>query len=160
MKSQTTLIKNIKGHISSLLKLVALGVKKYIVKLIDLENQLEIALKQQLQQGKKTMKVQVKTGSEWHTTERRSAMVLVNGKPIYEVLKPTTQSWEEVGNKGKHGKWCIAEYILPVGAKIEFKATANGQDPIVFSFKVGEVAKVDVDGYNYGSDVCGWIVSI
>jgi hypothetical protein len=32
---------------------------------------------------KENMKVQVKTGCEWHTTERRGAMVTVNGVPIY-----------------------------------------------------------------------------
>jgi hypothetical protein len=109
---------------------------------------------------KTSIKVQVKTGSEWHTTERRGAMVKVNGKPIYQVLNPVSQEWELVGNKGKHGKWCVAEYELPVGAKIEFSATANGRDAITHSFVVGEVSSVDVDGYGYGSDICGWIVSI
>lgn len=108
------------------------------------------------------MKVQVKTGSEWHTTERRGAMVTVNGVPIYQALKPTSSEWELVGNKGKHGKWCIAEYELPVGAKIEFKATANGRETITYSFVVGlgHINTVDVEGYKYSNDICGWIVSV
>lgn len=54
------------------------------------------------------MKFQVKTGSEWHTTERRGAMVTVNGKPIYEALKTLNKpEWELVGNKGKRG-WIVS----------------------------------------------------
>lgn len=109
---------------------------------------------------KPMQKFQVKTGSEWHTTERRGAMVTVNGVEIYKALKPLSQEWEMVGNKGKHGKWCIAEYEIPAGARVEFKATANGRDPIVFNFVVGDGQSVDVDGFSYGSDTCGWIVSI
>ncbi len=106
------------------------------------------------------MKIQVKIGSEWHTTERRAAMVLVNGRPIYQALKSLCQEWEEIGNKGKHGKWCIAEYELPIGVKVEFSATANGRDKIAYSFVVGAVTSVNVDGYSYGGDICGWIISI
>jgi hypothetical protein len=107
------------------------------------------------------MKVQIKTGSEWHTTERRGSMVKINGKPIYEVLKPINKpEWELVGNKGTHGKWCVAEYELPKGAKIEFKATANNREDIVSSFVVGEIPSIDVDGYTYNNSICGWIVSI
>lgn len=105
-------------------------------------------------------KFQIKTGSEWHTTERRGAMVTVNGVEIYKALKPLSQEWEMVGNKGKHGKWCISEYEIQEGSKVEFKATANGRDPIVFNFVVGQTESVDVDGFTYGSDTCGWIVSI
>lgn len=108
----------------------------------------------------RSMRVQVKTGSEWHTTERRGAMVTVNGKPIYEVLKPIASKWELVGNKGRHGKWCIAEYDLPLGAVVEFKATANNRDPITKTFIVGELQEIDVDGYTYNNDTCGWIVSV
>ncbi len=106
------------------------------------------------------MRVQVKTGSEWHTTERRGAMVTVNGTPIYEVLTPISPEWELIGIKGRHGKWCIAEYDLPQGAVVEFKATANGQKPINAKFTVGEVQKINVDGYTYNNDICGWIVSV
>ena len=107
------------------------------------------------------MKVQVKTGSESHTTNWRLAMVTVNGKPMYEVLKPLSKpEWELVGNKGKHGKWCIAEYELPVGSKVKFVAKANGQDPKEFEFVVGDIDRVDVNGYEYNKDICGWIVSI
>jgi hypothetical protein len=109
---------------------------------------------------RKIMRVQIKTGSEWHTTERRAAIVTVNGQPIYQILKALAQEWEEVGNKGKHGKWCIAEYELPVGAKIEFFATANGRDKIAHSFVVGGIDSIDAEGYSYGGDTCGWIVSI
>ena len=109
---------------------------------------------------KQMQKFQIKTGSEWHTTERRGAMVTVDGVEIYKALKPLSQEWEMVGNKGKHGKWCISEYEIPTGTKVEFKATANGRDPIIFNFVVGQVESVDVDGFNYGSDVCGWIVSL
>lgn len=111
-------------------------------------------------QCKATMRVQIKTGSEWHTTERRGAMVTVNGKPIYEVLKPIDPKWELVGNKGRHGKWCIAEYDLPLGAKVEFKGTANNRDPITTTFTVGELESIDVDGYTYNNDISGWIVSV
>jgi hypothetical protein len=105
------------------------------------------------------MKFQVKTGSESHTTERRGAMVEVNGKPIYQALKAIEQEWDLVGNKGKHGKWCVAKYEIPEGSKVVFKATANGKPAIEFSFVVGATSeKVDVDGYKYGSDICGWIV--
>lgn len=124
MKNQTVLVKKLKGQIASFLNLVALGIKKYIVQLVDAEIALEAALKTQI----KSMKVQVKTGSEWHTTERRGAMVTVNGEPIFKALKAIITEWESVGNKGKHGKWCIAEYELPAGAKIEFLATANGKE--------------------------------
>ena len=127
-----------------------------MLRLLDLENRLEQATKEQI----KKMKVQVKTGSEWHTTERRGAMVAVNGLPIYQALRATTQEWELVGNKGKHGKWCIAEYELPVGSKVVFEATANGRDKITHSFVVGDVKSVDIDGYSYRQSTCGWIVSI
>jgi hypothetical protein len=110
----------------------------------------------------KSQKFQVKTGSESHTTEWRSAMVAVNGKPIYEALKPTTKEWELVGNKGRHGKWCVAEYSIPVGAKVTFTAKANGAPPITMSFVVGEEGSenIDIDGYSYNTDTCGWIVSV
>ena len=150
-------IRTIKHQIEATLKLIADGIKFYIEQLIVLEEKLE-----ELQSRvKNKMKVQVKTGSEWHTTETRSAMVKVDGKPIYEALKPLEKpTWELVGNKGRHGKWCIAEYELPSGAKIEFKANANECKPIQFSFVVGEIQDVDVDGYVYNNDICGWIVSI
>ncbi len=106
------------------------------------------------------MRVQVKTGSEWHTTERRSAMVFVNKEPIYKALKPLRQDWEQIGNKGTHGKWCIAEYDLPDGAEIEFRASANGKKDIVYSFVANEGVSVDVDGYLYSGVLCGWILSI
>jgi len=102
---------------------------------------------------------QVKTGSEWHTTERRGAMVAVNGKPIYEALKAKSQKWSEVGTKGRHGKWCVAEYEIPVGSAVTFTATANGREKIEKSFIVSDEA-IDFDGYDYASDTCGWIVSI
>ena len=107
------------------------------------------------------MRVQVKTGSEWHTTERRG--VKVNGKLVYEALKPLSKpEWELVGNKGRHGNWCIAEYEIPKGTSVEFKATANGREDIVANFIAGEIPSVDIDGYTYGngSCTCGWIVSI
>jgi hypothetical protein len=103
---------------------------------------------------------QVKTGSEWHTTERRGAMVTVNGQPIYKALKAKSQKWSEVGSKGRHGKWCIAEYEIPEGANVTFTATANGKEKIEESFVVSDDAVIDFDGYDYASDTCGWIVSI
>ena len=113
------------------------------------------------QKTQQPMKVQIKTGSEHHTTNWRSAMVRVNGKPIYEVLKPLSKpSWEMVGNRGNHGKWCISEYELPVGAIVEFVAKANSQEPIEFKFQVGKISAVDVEGYKYSNGICGWIVSI
>jgi hypothetical protein len=156
MKLQTKLVAKLKSQIASFLRLVSLGIRKYIIQLIDLEAQLEAALKSQI----KSMKVQIKIGSEWHTTERRGAMVTVNGQPIFKALKALSQEWELVGNKGKHGKWCIAEYELPIGAQVEFSATANGKEKITYSFVVGAINSVDVDGYTYSNDTCGWIVSI
>lgn len=103
---------------------------------------------------------QVKTGSEWHTTETRGAMVTVNGEPIYKALKAKSQKWTEVGNKGRHGKWCIAEYDIPVGSTVTFTATANGKEKIEESFVVSDDTVIDFDGYDYASDTCGWIVSI
>lgn len=88
-------------------------------------------------------------------------MVKVNGQPIYEALTPQERpEWELVGTKGQHGKWCIATYCLSVGDKIDFVATANGREDITKLFVVGEVDKVDFEGYQYGSDICGWIVSL
>lgn len=106
------------------------------------------------------MKFQVKTGSEFHTTERRGAMVSVDGKAIYEILKASTQEWEMIGTKGRHGKWCIAEYEIPEGSKVTFKAAANGKPSIEHSFTVGENLddSIDFEGYKYGGDICGWIV--
>jgi hypothetical protein len=102
---------------------------------------------------------QTKTGSEWHSTETRGAMVTVNGQPIYKALKAKSQSWSEVGSKGRHGKWCIAEYDIPVGSNVTFVATANGKERIEKSFIVSDES-IDFDGYDYANDTCGWIVSI
>lgn len=106
---------------------------------------------------------QTKTGSESHTTEWRSAAVTVNGEPIYQskiVKKIAKDEWEDIGNKGKHGKWCVSRYAIPEGARVEFVAKANGREPIEFSFIVGDGQKVDVDGYTYRQDICGWIVGV
>jgi hypothetical protein len=107
------------------------------------------------------MLFQVKTGSEWHTTERRSSMVTVGGKPIYQVLKPLSSEWEDIGNKGKHGKWCVSEYEIPMGSHVVFKATANGRPNKIEEFIVSEKSiNVDIDGYMYGNSICGWIISL
>jgi hypothetical protein len=156
--SYTFQIRVIKNQIAACLREIAKGVKYFVDSLVVLEDQLE---KLEVKQERKVMKVQTKTGSESHTTNWRSATVTVNGKPIYEVLKPLVKpEWELVGNKGNHGKWCISEYELPVGAKVKFVAKANGQDPKEFEFVVGEIKSVDVDGFTYGGGICGWIVSI
>lgn len=47
MKTQTKKVNTLKGKISSLIKLISLGIKKYIVELLDLEKKLEIALIEQ-----------------------------------------------------------------------------------------------------------------
>ena len=107
-----------------------------------------------------SIKVQIKTGSEWHSTETRSAMVTVNGEPIYKVLKALSQNWIEVGRKGTHGKWCLAEYLLPMGSAITFTANANGRDKISESFVVGDDTTVDFEGYQYQCEPSGWIVEI
>lgn len=156
-------IRTIKHQIRVCMEAVMNGLRSFVDRLIILEHQLERLMAttvQQQEQQKRTMKVQVKTGSESHTTNWRSAMVRVNGKPIYEVLKPISKpEWELVGNKGKHGKWCVAEYELPIGSRIEFTAKANSKEPIEFKFRVGEIQEVDVEGYLYNGDICGWIVS-
>jgi hypothetical protein len=153
-------IRTIKGQIQACLRAIKNGLKSFIDRLCVLEAKLEAMT--QVTPQPQPMKVQVKTGRESHTTNWRSAMVTVNGKPIYEVLKPLSKpEWELVGNRGNHGKWCISEYELPVGAIIEFVAKANSQKPIEFKFKVGgEVTSVDIEGFNYSSAICGWIVSI
>jgi len=87
-------------------------------------------------------------------------MVTVDGRPIYEVLKPLTQEWELVGNKGKHGKWCVAEYFIPSGANVIFTARANGKKPIMHEFTATDNLEVDFEGYQYGGETRGWIVSI
>jgi hypothetical protein len=155
-------IRTIKGQIESCLRAIKKGLRSFVDRLCVLETRLEELMKsQETTQQPKPMKVQVKTGSEHHTTNWRSAMVRVNGKPIYEVLKPLSKpDWELVGNKGSHGKWCISEYELPVGAIVEFVAKANSQEPIEFKFQVGKISAVDVEGYKYGNGICGWIVSI
>jgi hypothetical protein len=104
-------------------------------------------------------KVQICTGSERHSTECRGAMVKIGGVPIYEKLKAIEQRWSLVGNKGAHGKWCIAEYLLPHGTEIEFTATANGKEKIVEKIVIGQ-APIDVEGYQYRQEPCGWVVSI
>jgi hypothetical protein len=104
-------------------------------------------------------KVQICTGSEYHTTERRGAMAKVGGVPIYEKFKAVEQRWSLAGNKGAHGKWCIAEYLLPHGTEIEFTATANGKEKIVEKIVIGRTP-IDVEGYQYASEPCGWVVSI
>jgi hypothetical protein len=107
------------------------------------------------------MLFQTNTGSEWHSTETRSAMVTVNGKPIYEALKPLKSEWERVGRKGTHGKWCIAEYDIPVGAHVVFTARANGCEPIQEEFVVdAESGAIDFEGYKYQGDIRGWIVAL
>ena len=155
-------IRTVKHQIQACLRAIENGLRSFVDRLCVLETRLEELMKsQETTQQPKPIKVQIKTGSEHHTTNWRSAMVRVNGKPIYEALKPLSKpSWEMVGNRGNHGKWCIAEYELPVGAIVEFIATANSQEPIEFSFTVGQVPSIDIEGYKYGSDICGWIVSI
>lgn len=156
-------IRTVKHQIQACLRAIRNGLRSFVDRLIVLESRLEeLTMKtQETTQQPKPMKVQIKTGSEHHTTNWRSAMVRVNGKPIYEVLKPLSKpDWEMVGNKGNHGKWCVAEYELPVGAIVEFVAKANSQEPIEFKFKVGQVSSIDIEGYKYNNDICGWIVSI
>ena len=108
------------------------------------------------------MKIQVCTGSEYHTTERRSAMVyIVNPDgtfvPIYQVLTPIEPpEWRLVGNKGRHGKWAIAEYVIHPGIELYFKATANGKPHI--EFKGVPDGDTDIEGYQYNNELCGWLV--
>jgi hypothetical protein len=152
-------IRTIKHQIQACLRAIKNGLKSFVDRLIVLEAKLEAMT--QVTPQPQPMKVQVKTGRESHTTNWRSAMVTVNGKPIYEVLKPLTKpEWEMVGNRGNHGKWCVTEYELPLGAIIEFVAKANSQEPIEFKFKVGQIPSVDVEGHKYSNAICGWIVSI
>jgi hypothetical protein len=106
------------------------------------------------------MLFQIKTGSEFHSTEKRSAMVTVNGLPIYKTLKALTNEWEDIGNKGKHGKWCVAEYHIPVGSHLVFRATANGRPEKLEEFVVSEKSIIDFEGYTYNNSICGWIVSL
>ncbi len=152
-------IRTIKHQIQACLRAIKNGLKSFVDRLIVLEAKLEAMT--QVTPQPQPMKVQVKTGRESHTTNWRSAMVTVNGKPIYEVLKPLSKpEWELVGNRGNHGKWCVTEYELPLGAIIEFVAKANSQEPIEFKFRVGQIPSVDVEGHKYSSAICGWIVSI
>jgi hypothetical protein len=86
--------------------------------------------------------------------------VLIDGQPIYQKLKPLTQKWELVGNKGRHGKWCIAEYFIPNGANVLFTARAHGKEPIMHEFIARDDLKVNFHGHSYGGEIKGWIVSI
>jgi len=106
------------------------------------------------------MLFQVRTGSEWHSTERRGCMVTVNNQPIYQALKPIDGEWLEVGSKGRHGKWFTAEYEIPIDSKVVFKASANSKPDIVQEFVVSADSDVDIDGYEYSGRLCGWIVSL
>ena len=152
-------IRVIKNQIAACLREIERGVKWFIDRLIVLEGQLDKLVAKTKEC--KAMKVQTKTGSESHTTNWRSATVTVNGKPIWEALKPLEKpEWELIGNKGNHGKWCVAEYEIPVGAKVKFAAKANGCKPIELEFIVGQAEPVDVDGFSYGVRTCGWIVTI
>lgn len=157
-------IRTIKNQIAACLREIERGVKSFVDRLVVLEGALEAALEALKTKGcniMKPMKVQTKTGSESHTTNWRSAVVTVNGKNIWEALTPIEKpEWELIGNKGNHGKWAIAEYEIPAGAKIIFTAKANGQKPIEFKFIVGESDPVDVDGFSYANRTCGWIVTI
>lgn len=104
---------------------------------------------------------QICTGSEWHSVERRGAIVTIGDTehPIYKPYKPEKAEWVLVGNKGTHGKWCIAEYLIPENMTIVFKATANRRKPIIETFVVGQ-GDIDVEGYEYAGEPCGWIKSI
>lgn len=154
-------IRTIKHQIEACLRAIGNGLRSFVDRLCVLEAELEAITQREKIMVQQPMKVQIKTGSEHHTTNWRSAMVRVNGKPIYEVLKPLCNpEWELIGNKGNHGKWCISEYELPVGANVEFTAKANLRETIEFSFTVGQVPPVDIEGYEYGIRTCGWIVTI
>jgi len=152
-------IRTVKNQIAACLREIERGVKWFIDRLVILEGKLEKLVAKTKEC--KSMKVQAKTGSESHTTNWRSATVTVNGRPIWEALKPLEKpEWELIGNKGNHGKWCVAEYEIPVGAKVKFTAKANGCKPIEHEFTVGQTEPVDVDGFSYGVRTCGWIVTI
>jgi hypothetical protein len=103
---------------------------------------------------------EVVTGSEWHTTERRSGKCWVDGELIYEKLKSIENKWHLVGNKGKHGKWNVAKYDIPLGSKVVFKATANSMEDRDLSFTVSEdMEDIDFNGYAYGGEPSCWILS-
>lgn len=84
-----------------------------------------------------THRIETCTGSEWHTTERRSAMVKIGGVPIYEKFTAVSSRRVDVGTKGRHGFWYIAEYLIPQGTELVFTANANGRDPIIKHITVG-----------------------
>ena len=86
MKTQTKLVKVLKGKIAGILKLVKLGVKKYIIKLVDLEQSLEVALFEQFRV--------LKSCSSWvetpGTTSRQSRTPdTYGGKPSCSTGSPT-----------------------------------------------------------------------
>jgi hypothetical protein len=103
---------------------------------------------------------EVVTGAEWHTTEKRSGRCWVDGVFIYEKLKSIQNTWHLVGNKGKHGKWNVARYDIPIGSKVTFKATANRKEDRVLEFIVKKDMKdINFDGYEYSGEPSCWIIS-
>lgn len=104
-------------------------------------------------------RIQICAGSERHTTERRSAIVKIDGVPIYEKLQSFSAEWILVGHKGRHGKWCIAKYSVPYGTELDFTASANNRETITKKIVV-DSQPIDVEGYYYNGEPCGWIVSI
>ena len=70
MKTQTKLVQNLKVAFQKFLKLVELGVKKYIIQLADTENQLETALHRQL-----NVLVKLTTENVYNYSERLRKMI-------------------------------------------------------------------------------------
>lgn len=57
MKAQSFTVRTLKNQIAACLRLIALRVKSAILKLIDLENQLEVAVQEQIKNAKVIIKV-------------------------------------------------------------------------------------------------------
>ena len=135
--------------------------RKWAKKAQKLEDELmEIQKTETIEAKEKGLKIQCKTGSEQHTTEWRTSKVFLDGIPIWETLKPISTEWVLVGNKGNHGKYCVAEYELPPTGTLSVKFSANKREDITATFDLSQTEEIDIDGYTYNNTLCGWVVSI
>lgn len=83
MVRQSSLVQDLKNKITTTLKLLGLGIKKYILQLIDLENQLEKAMKNQ-------------TAPKYHLTRQQYIDVMLEGN---EYGCPDDYNWADEPSK-------------------------------------------------------------
>ena len=106
--------------------------------------------------NKQQVKIQVKR--TWHGFKgRRSCQIFFNGKLIEDTLNPIAKEWVDGDNKQN---WCVEEYILPVKGIIKFVAKANGEKPIEKVFDLSETNEINIEGFTYKNQICGWLQAI